>query len=147
MARKVKEALVRCCSCWFLLSIAHLTYRFSDGCWLVQSFIRIFPMERLHHTEKIWLVLIICLVIIFSYYHLVSLHGKNRYPYLLGTSQWLHLQDIHTKSRTFVTIPSYLLKHCLAVHVIMSEHAILELVNSVSDSFEYDKFTLGIFII
>ena len=38
---------------------------------------------------------------------------------------------IQTKSRTFVTIPSYLLKHCLAVHVIMSEHAILELVNSV----------------
>ena len=50
-------------------------------------------------------------------------------------------------SRTFVTIPSDLLRHCLAVHVIVSVHTILELVNSVSNSFEYDKFILGIFII
>ena len=39
-----------------------------------------------------------------------------------------------------------MLKHCLAAHVIISDQAILELVNSVSNSFEYDKFILGIFI-
>ena len=51
------------------------------------------------------------------------------------------------KFRTFVTISSNLLKHCLAVHVIMSEHAILELINKISNSFAYGIFTLGIFII
>ena len=44
-------------------------------------------------------------------------------------------------------MPSNLPKHCLAANVIMSEHAILELVNSVSNSFEYYKFTPGIPII
>ena len=40
-----------------------------------------------------------------------------------------------------------LVKHRLAVHVIMSGHVIiLGLVNSVSNSFEYDKFKRGIFI-
>ena len=34
-----------------------------------------------------------------------------------------------------------------AVHVIMSEHVILELINSVSNSFEYGTFILGINII
>ena len=34
-----------------------------------------------------------------------------------------------------------------AVHVIMSEHIILELINSVSNSFEYGTFILGINII
>ena len=51
------------------------------------------------------------------------------------------------KFRTFATIPSNLPKQCLAANVIMSEHAILELVNSVSNSFEYYKFTPGIPII
>ena len=56
------------------------------GCWFVQSFIRIFRIERLHPIDKIWLVLIICLVIIISYYHLVPLHGKNWDDHLLAAS-------------------------------------------------------------
>ena len=86
---KVKEALGRCWFCWFSLCKAHLTYRFSDDCWFVQSFFRIFPIERLHLTNKFWLFLIICFVIIINYYHLVSIHEKNRDHYLLAASQWL----------------------------------------------------------
>ena len=86
---KVKEALGRYWFCWFSLCKAHLTYRFSDGCWFVQSFYPIFPIKRLHPAGKIWLVLVICLVIIISYYHLVSMHEKNRDHYLLASSQWL----------------------------------------------------------
>ena len=59
------------------------------GCWFVESFIRNFRKERLHPIDKIWLVLIICLVIIISYYHLVPLHEKNWDDYLLAASQWL----------------------------------------------------------
>ena len=59
------------------------------GCWFIQSFIRIFWIERLHLMDKIWLVLIICLVIIISYYHLVQLHEKNRDDHLLAACQWL----------------------------------------------------------
>ena len=50
------------------------------GCWFVQSFIQIFRIEKLHPIDKIWLVLIICLVIIISYYHLVLLHEKSWEP-------------------------------------------------------------------
>ena len=88
-AWKVKEALGRCWFCRFSHCMAHLTYCLADGCWFVQKLTRIFPIERLYPTNKIWLVLIICLVIIISYYHLVSLHEKNRDHYLLGASQWL----------------------------------------------------------
>ena len=59
------------------------------GCWFVQSFIWIFWIERLHPIDKIWLVLIICLVIIISYYHLIPLHEKNWDDHLLAASQWL----------------------------------------------------------
>ena len=142
--------LRRCWFCWFSICKEHLTYCFSDGCWFVQSFSQVFPVERLYPTGKIWLVLIICSAIIISYYHLVLGHEKNWDHYLLAASQWLCkyiMEVIHTKFRTFVNIPSNLLKHCLVVHIIMSEHAILDFVDSVSNPFEYDKFMLGIFII
>ena len=87
---KVKEALARCWLCWFFLSIVHLTYGFSDGCWFVRSFSQIFPIESLHPTDKTWLVSIICLATIISYYHLVSLHEKNRGHYILAASDWLY---------------------------------------------------------
>ena len=85
MAWKVKEALGRCSFCWFSLCMTYLTYHFSDGYWFVQSFFRIFPIERIQPADEIWLVLIICLAIIMSYYHLVSLYEKNRDHY-----QWLY---------------------------------------------------------
>ena len=59
------------------------------GCWFVQSFIRIFQIQRLHPIDKIWLVLIIFLGIMIIYYHLVSLHEKNWDDYLQVASQWL----------------------------------------------------------
>ena len=59
------------------------------GCWFVQSFIWNFQKERLHLIDKIWLVLIICLFIIISCYHLVPLHEKNWDNHLLAASQWL----------------------------------------------------------
>ena len=92
LAWKVKEALGGCWFCWFSLCMAHLTYYFSDASWFVQSsnspkkFARIFPTERLHPTDKIWLVFIICLAIIIGYYHLVSLHEKNQDHYILAAS-------------------------------------------------------------
>ena len=89
LAWKVKEALGRCWFCWFSLCKTHLTYYFSDDCWFVQSFSRIFPIERLHPTDKIWLISIICLATIISYYHLVSLNLKNWDHYLLAASEWL----------------------------------------------------------
>ena len=89
LAWKVKEALGRCWFCWFSLCKTHLTYYFSDDCWFVQSFSRIFPIERLHPTDKIWLVLFTCLAIIINYYHLVSIHEKNRDHYFLAAIQWL----------------------------------------------------------
>ena len=64
----------------------HLTYCFSYGCRFVRGFFRIFPIEILHPTDKIWLVLIICLATIIRYYHLVSLHEKNWDHYLLAAS-------------------------------------------------------------
>ena len=128
--------LRRCWFSWFSLCMAHTTYRFRN-----QSFIRVFSLERLHPIDKIWLVVIICLFIIISYYHLISLDEKNRDSYLLAASQWL-CKYICKTSIHFVTIPSNLLKHRLAVHVHMSEHVILELVNSVSNSFEYDNILL-----
>ena len=139
--------LGRCWFCWFSLCVSQLTYRFSDGCWFVQSFSWIFPVERLHSTDKIWLVLIICVVIIISYYHLVSLHEKDWDRYPLAVRQWLCKYICKSSMRTFITIPSNFLKQCLAVHVIMSDHTILELINSVSNSFEYSKFTPGICVI
>ena len=78
----------------------NMTYRFSDGCWLIQSFTRIFPIERLHPTNKTWLVLIICLVIIINYYHLVSLHEENRDHYLLGACKWLCMCICKTSIRS-----------------------------------------------
>ena len=68
LAWKVKEALGRCWFCWFWLCISHWTYWFSDGCWLVWNFYRIFLIETFHPTDKFLLVLIICLAIIFIYY-------------------------------------------------------------------------------
>ena len=88
MAWKLKEVL-RCWICWFSLCMAHLTYRFSDGCWFIWSFFRFFPLERLHPTDRTWLVLIICLITINSYYHLVLLHEKNQGHYLLAAKEWL----------------------------------------------------------
>ena len=134
------------------LCMTNLTYCFSDGCWFGQSFSRFFPIERLDPTDKIWLVvLIICLTIIISQYHLVSLH-KNREHYLLAVSHWLckyickssiwNLGPLpllqvfcwntnSTCARYYVT--DYTCYH--VVHVVMSEHAILELVNSASNLF------------
>ena len=57
-------------------------------CFIVQSFIWIFRIERLHSIHKTWLVLIICLVMIISYCHLVLLHEKNWEDNLLAASQW-----------------------------------------------------------
>ena len=83
-------------SVWTMLILLILTlYRTHDlslhyfGCWFVQSFIRFFRIERLYPIDKIWLVLIICLVIIISYYYLVPLHEKNGNDHLLAVSQWL----------------------------------------------------------
>ena len=115
--------------------------------WLLISFSWIFPVERLHSTGKNWLVLIICVVIIISFYHLVSLLEKNRDRYPLAVSQWLCKYICKSSMRTFITIPCNLLKHCLAVHVIISEGTFLELVNSVSNSFECSKFAPGICVI
>ena len=56
--------------------------------WFVRSFSQILPIERLHPADKN-LVLIICLATIISYYHLASLHEKNRDHYLLAASEWL----------------------------------------------------------
>ena len=86
---KVKEVFELYWFCCFSLCKAHLTYCFGDGCWFVQSFSRIFPIERLHPTDKIWLVLIIYLAIIINYYHPVLIHEKNWDHYLLAVSQWL----------------------------------------------------------
>ena len=57
--------------------------------WLLirSKFFSNFPIERLHPTDKTSLVLIICLATIISYYHLVSLHEKNRD--LQAASEWL----------------------------------------------------------
>ena len=126
--------------------------------WLLirSKFSRFFPIERLDPTDKIWLVLIICLTIIISQYHLVSLH-KNRDHYLLAVSHWLckyickssiwNLGPLpllqvfcwntnSTCARYYVT--DYTCYH--VVHVIMSEHVILELVNSVSNLFNMINF-------
>ena len=74
------------------------------GCWFVQSFIRISQIERLHPIDKMWLVLIICLFIIISYYHLVSLHDKNWDDYLLAASQWLCKCISKTSIRSLVPL-------------------------------------------
>ena len=146
MVWKVKEALGRRWFWWFLLCMAHLTYRFSDGYWFVRTFSRLFLIESLHPIDKTWLVLIICLATIISYYHLVSIHEKNRGHYLLAASERLCKYICKLSIRSLGPL-SLLLKHCLVVHVIMSKHAILKLVNSISNSFEHGKFILGIFII
>ena len=84
----------------FSLFMVYLTYHSSDGCWFVQRFSQIFPIERLHPTDKIWLVLIICLVVIISYYHLVSLHENNRDQYVLAASQCLYAYICQTSIQT-----------------------------------------------
>ena len=118
--------------------------------WL--KFSRNFPIERLHSKDKIWLVLIICLAILISFYHLVLLHGKNRHHYLLAVSHWLCKYICKPSIRSLGTLPLFLVicwntsstctcyhaKGCTyyhvvhAVHVVMSERAIFPLVNSVS---------------
>ena len=89
LAWKVKEALRWCWFRWFSLCMTHFKYRFSDGYWFVRSFSGIFPIERLHPTDKTWSVLIICLATIISYYHLVWLHENNQDHYLQAASEWL----------------------------------------------------------
>ena len=79
-------------SVWLMLILLILTlygkYNILLYCFIVQSFIWIFRIERLHSIHKIWLVLIICLVMIISYCHLVLLHEKNWEDNLLAASQW-----------------------------------------------------------
>ena len=155
MVWKEKEAFRWCIFFWLSLCMANLTYCFTDGCWTGQSFSRYFLIERLHPTDKIWLVLIICLAIIISYYHLVSLHEKNLDHYLLAVSHWLYkyickssLWNLGLKQlfqvicwNTNSTWPCYHITGCTCyhvvhvVHVLMSERAILELVNSVLNFF------------
>ena len=124
-----------------------VTFDISLQWWLLINFSWIFPVERLHSTDKNWLVLIICVVIIISFYDLVSLLEKNRDRYPLAVSQWLCKYICKSSMRTFITIPSNFLKQCLALHVIISEDTFLELVNSVSNSFECSKFAPGICVI
>ena len=86
---------------------------------------------------------------LFSYNHLVSLHLKNWDYYLLAASEWLckYICKLSIRSLRPLSLFQVIAEHCLVVHVIMSEHDILELANSVSNSFEYGKFMLGISII
>ena len=149
---KAKEGLRRGWFCWFSHCMVNLKYCFSDGCWFSQIFARFLPIERLHPTSKMWLVLIICLPIIISSYHLVSLHEKNRCHYLLTVSHCLRkyicksfiwslgslplFQVIYWNTNSTCAcyhVTCYHLVH--AVYVVMSQHAILELVDSVSNFF------------
>ena len=146
LAWKVKETLGRL---QFPLWMAHITYNFSAvmAADLLKIILKFFLIERFDPIDKIWFVLIMCLVIIVSYYHLVSLHENNSDDSLLAVNQWLCKYIYKTSIRRLGPLLLFQATCWHCYHVIMSEHAILELVNSVSYSLEYNKFILGIFTI
>ena len=88
------------------------------------------------------MILIICLVIIISHDHLVSLHEKNQVDHHLTASQWLckYIWKTSVRSLGPLSLFQVICWNTVCLYMLSCQSMSSQILLSVSNSSKYDKF-------